>query len=235
MSTALDRRYPSIEGEWEFEFEAEAEAEWEGEAENEWEDEGEQFVNPVRRIYRDAELMAHLSSRAAEAETESEAEAFIGALVPIAAQLIPRAATLVARNAPALIRGATAISRRLRSRQGTRQLVRALPVVVQRTAQSLADQAAAGRTITADGAVRTLATMTNRVLADPSSRRRAVSAVKVFDRRWHQHCRPAPAPRRPRAGLPPRLSAGGPAYRIPGSRSLPRPRPQPRRRVRRRA
>lgn len=230
MSTALDRQYPRIEGEWEFEFEAEAENEWEAEAEYEWEDEGEQFVNPVRRVYRDAELMAHLSARAAEAESEDESEAFIGALVPVIAQLIPRAAALVSRNAPALIRGATAISRRLRSSEGTRQLVRGLPVVIQRTAQSLADQASSGRPITADVAVRTLATMTNRVFGDPSTARRAVSAVKVFDRRWHQRSRQSGS----RVGRPTALSAGGPAYRASRTTSPPRPAPQSRRRVRRR-
>ena len=60
-----------IEGEAEVEFDFEAEAEAEAETEYEWEleeeyeEEGEGFVNPIRRIYRDAELMAHLSARAA--------------------------------------------------------------------------------------------------------------------------------------------------------------------------
>ena len=47
--------------------EAEAEPEAEGELEDEFEDEDEEeaegFVNPVRRIYRDAESMAHLAVR----------------------------------------------------------------------------------------------------------------------------------------------------------------------------
>src|SRR6266700_78430 len=83
------------ETEAEFDFEVEAESEYEGEAEGEYEEEaeeeGEAFVNPVRRIYRDAELMAHLSTRAAQTESEAEAEAFVAALVPIAGRLIPRA------------------------------------------------------------------------------------------------------------------------------------------------
>ena len=59
------------EAEYDFEFETEAEAEFEEELED------EAFVNPIRRIYPDAELMAHLSSEAARAEGEEEAEAFI--------------------------------------------------------------------------------------------------------------------------------------------------------------
>src|SRR4051794_1925876 len=174
------------ENEAEFEFEFEVEAELETEAEDEFEDEDEAFVNPVQRIYRDAELMAHLAGNAATAEGEEEAEAFIGALVPIAARLIPRAASLVSRNAPALIRGATRIVRRLRKDPATRRLVRAMPVVLQRTAQSLADQAASGRPVTADSAMRTLARMTGRVLGTPHSCRRALGAVGVFDRRYRR-------------------------------------------------
>lgn len=180
------------EGEFEFEFEAEAEAEAESEDEDEFEaemeEEAEGFVNPVRRVYRDAELMAHLANRAALTESESEAEAFIGALIPMAARLIPRAARLISGNAPALVKGATRIVRRLRRDPATRRLVNGFPVVLQRTAQSLADQAAAGKPIDADAVVRTLGTMTGRVLRGGNARR-AVSAVDVFNRRYHRRRR----------------------------------------------
>jgi hypothetical protein len=180
-----------MEGEYEFEFEAEAESEMESEAEleEEFEDEAEEeaegFVNPVRRIYRDAESMAHLAVRAERAQSEAEAEAFIGALVPLAAKLIPRAAKLISRNAPTLVKGASRIARQLRRSPQGRRLVRGLPVVLQRTAQSLADQAANGRDIDASTVVRTLGTMTGRVLG-PRRRRRAIRAVNTFDRRWQR-------------------------------------------------
>ncbi|MGZ4448707.1 MAG: hypothetical protein ACXVWZ_03055 [Nocardioides sp.] len=200
------------EEEYEFEFEAEAEMESEGELEAELEAEAEEeaegFVNPVRRVYRDAETMAHLAVRAERAQSESEAEAFIGALVPIAARLIPRAASLLSRNAPALIRGATRIARRLRRSPQTRRLVRALPVVLQRTAQSLADQAASGRPIDATTVVRTLGTMTGRVLRQPASPMRAVT---TFDRRWQRRAR-WNARRRP-ATRAYRVYSGRPGYR----------------------
>src|SRR6478609_1035428 len=239
MSSALNHRYPTVQGEFEdeseLEFEAEDELELEDESEfedefedeaflgairgiagavgnllgegetedeDENEDESEAFVNPVQRIYRDAELMAHLSRQAADAEGEEESEAFIGALIPIAARLIPRAASLVARNAPALIRGATKIVRKLRRDPTTRRLIRAMPVVLQRTAQSLADQAMAGRPITAGTAVNTLVRMTGRVLGSPAGRQSAVRAVDIFDDRFRRRARRRPAP-----GM-----AGGPAY-----------------------
>jgi hypothetical protein len=177
------------EGEEEFEFEFEAEAETEEEAEEEYEDEA--FVNPVRRIYPDAELMAHLSTRAAQAESEAEAEAFLGALVPIASRLIPRAAGVLARTAPALIRGTTALGRRLRRNPATRRYVAALPVVLQRTAQSLADQAASGRPVSADAAISTLTRIARRVLNAPTDRNRAIHAVRTFDGRYHRRGRRA--------------------------------------------
>ncbi|MCW2846636.1 MAG: hypothetical protein JWR90_610 [Marmoricola sp.] len=201
--TTLNYRYPAIqgegegeyedelEGEYEFEFEAEAEAELESETEledefeEEAEEEAEGFVNPVRRIYRDAELMAHLSMQAAATRSEAEAEQFIGALVPLAARLIPRAASLLSRNAPTLMRGTRRIVRQLRRNPRTRRLVAAMPVVLQRTAQSLADQAASGGSIDADAVIGTLGTMTDRVLRG-SGRGRAMRSIDVFNRRWHR-------------------------------------------------
>ena len=202
-----------LEDEAEFEFEFEAEAESEEEYEDE--DEQESFANPVRRVYRDAELMAHLSTRAAQTESEAEAEAFIGALVPLAAKLIPRAASLLSRNAPSLIRGATRITRQLRRDPRTRRLVQAMPVILQRTAQSLADQAANGQDIDAAGALDTLSTVTGRVLAGPR-RGRAVGAVQVFNRRYHRRNRRGA--RRPGYGG---LGSGAPGYGTAGYGSVP--------------
>ncbi|MFC4786543.1 hypothetical protein ACT8ZV_18865 [Nocardioides sp. MAHUQ-72] len=222
----LESEYETeLEEEFEFEFEAEAEMEMESEAEleEEFEDEAEEeaegFVNPVRRIYRDAETMAHLAVRAERAQSEAEAEAFVGALVPIAARLIPRAASVLARNAPALIRGATRIARRLRRSPQTRRMVRALPVVLQRTAQSLADQAANGVPIDATTVVRTLGTMTGRVLRQPAS---PVRAVTTFDRRWQRR---AAWNARRRGNRPYRVYSGRPGrgYRRPVARPAVRP------------
>jgi hypothetical protein len=175
------------DGEYEVEFEFEAEAETEEEAEEEYEDEA--FVNPVRRIYPDAELMAHLSTRAAQTSNEGEAEAFFGALVPIVSKLIPRAAGVLVRNAPALIRGTSALGCRLRRNPATRRYVTALPVILQRTAQSLADQATSGRTVTPDEAVSTLTRIAGRILRTRPERDRAVRAVNTFDRRYHRRSR----------------------------------------------
>ncbi|GAA1654315.1 hypothetical protein GCM10009744_53190 [Kribbella alba] len=203
------------DGEYEVEFEFEVEAETEEEAEEEYEDEA--FVNPVRRIYPDAELMAYLSTKAAQTSNEAEAEAFFGAMVPIMSKLIPRAAGVLARNAPALIRGTSALGRRLRRNPATRKYVVAMPVILQRTAQSLADQTAAGRPVTADTAIATMTRIAGRVLRTPPERDRAVRAVSTFDRRYRRRSRSqspgATSPRRRRRQAPPRTARRRPARR----------------------
>jgi hypothetical protein len=174
---------PQREGEWEFE------AEYEGE------------VNPIRRIYPDA-LMEHLGHAAAEAESEEEAEAFIGALVPLAARLIPRAASAVMRVAPNLIRGVAGAARTLRANPATRPLVRALPTVVRRTTATLARQAQQGRRVTPQAAVRTLARQTSRVIGSPAQCAQAYRRSRALDRTYHRSAGPVASATGPAASLP---------------------------------
>ncbi len=178
------------------------------EYEGEWEYEME--VNPIRRVYPDA-LMEHLGHAAAEAESEEEAEAFIGALVPLAARLLPRAASSVMRVAPNLIRGAAGAARALRRNPATRQLVRTLPTVVRQTTANLARQAAQGRPITPQGAVRTLARQTARVVGSPQRSTQAFRRSRALDRRFHHAAGPVASATGPAAdgdGMDPSLDGG---------------------------
>jgi hypothetical protein len=154
------------------------------------EGEEESEVNPIRRVYPDA-LMEHLGHAAAEAESEAEAEAFLGALVPLAARLIPRAASVVTRVAPNLIRGVTSAARVLRANPSTRPLVRALPMVVRRTAAQLARQAQQGRPVTPQAAVRTLARQTSQVISSPQQCMQAYRRSRALDRQYHRGAGPA--------------------------------------------
>ncbi|MEU1275429.1 hypothetical protein [Streptomyces sp. NPDC005799] len=174
--------------EFEEEFLHEYEAEGEFEYEYESESEAEGMTNPLRRIYPDA-LMEHLGHAAAEAESEEEAEAFIGALAPIAVGLARRAAPAVIRHAPQLVRGLAGVTRTLRRNPATRPLVRALPTIAVRTAGSLARQVARGRPVTARSAARTLAGQTAAVLSDPRRRRAVLRRARTMDRRYHQAVR----------------------------------------------
>jgi hypothetical protein len=161
-------------GEYEYEYEGEYELELEEES----------FANPIRRVYPDA-MMEHLAHAAMEAESEAEAEAFAGALVPLAARLLPRVAPVIARAAPGLVRAASGVVRTLRANPTTRPLVRAVPTILRRTTADIARQSARGP-VSADAAVRTLARQTQHVLCNPGPRRRALQRNVALDRRYHQ-------------------------------------------------
>jgi hypothetical protein len=159
-----------------------------GQAEGECEGEGEcesEGLNPIRRVYPDA-MMEHLGHAAATARTEAEAEAFLGALIPIAARLIPRVAPTIMRAAPALIRGVANVGRTLLRSPTVRPLVQAVPGIVRGTVRDIAGQVARGQAVSGRAAVQTLARNTYRTLSDP---RRAVQAYRrsrAVDRRYHR-------------------------------------------------
>lgn len=178
--------------------EYELEGEFEGEMEGEFELESE--LNPIRRVYPDA-LMEHLGHAATVARNEAEAEAFIGALVPLATTLLPRLAPAAARVAarvipravgmmrnvaPRLISGVARTTRLLRRNPATRQLVRTLPAVVRGTVANIARQYARGQRVTPQTAGRTLARYTARVLSSPQTVVRAYRRSRALDRRYHQ-------------------------------------------------
>jgi hypothetical protein len=180
-----------------------AQPELEAEYEGEWESE----LNPIRRVYPDA-LMEHLGHAAAEAQSEAEAEALVGALIPLAARLIPRIAPAIMRTAPQLIRGVSRVARTLRTNPVTRPMVRAIPTVVRRTTADLARQVSRGRPITTGGAARTLARQTAQVLGDPRQCVAAYRRSRALDRRYH---RAAPA-----AAAPPGLMPAAPIGMLAG-------------------
>jgi hypothetical protein len=157
--------------------------EYEGEFEWEFETDGE--MNPQQRIYPSA-LMEHLGHAAATAESEAEAEAFLGAMIPIAARLLPRVAPTVMRVAPTLIRGVAGAGRTLLRSPTFRPLVRAMPTVVRGTVANIARQVAQGRPITAQTALRTLAGQTARVLSNPQRAALALRRCRALDRQYHQ-------------------------------------------------
>jgi hypothetical protein len=164
------------------EGELELEGEWE--AEYEGEEEGEYEANPIRRVYPDA-LMEHFGHAASTARSEAEAEAFVGALVPLAARVVPRVAPAVLRAAPQLVRGVARVTRTLRRNPATRPLVRAVPTIVRRTTANLARRAARGQPVTPRVAVRTLAGQTARVLSSPRQCVHAYRRSRALDRRYH--------------------------------------------------
>lgn len=122
-------------------------------------------------------LMEHLGQMAARARNEAEAEAFIGALLPLAARVIPRAAPTLLRSAPALITGLAGLTRRLRSDPTTRPLVRAIPTILRNTARNIGRQTGA---VAPRAAARTLAQQSVRVLGSPQQRSRALRTSRAL-------------------------------------------------------
>jgi hypothetical protein len=155
----------------------------ESELEEEWEDEA--LLNPIRRVYPDA-LMEHMAHAAAGAESEAEAEAFLGALIPLAARAIPAVAPTILRAAPGLIRGVSGIAQTLLRNPSTRQLVRTLPTIVRRTATVLARGQQQGRSATPAAAARTLAGQAARVLSSPAQCARAYRQSRTLDATYHR-------------------------------------------------
>lgn len=207
------------EGEFELEGEYEFEGESEFEGEGEFELEGEYEINPQQRVYNEA-LMEHLGHAAAEAETEEEAEAFIGALVPLAARVATRAAPAIMRAAPQLMRSVGGVARTLMRSPTTRPLMRAIPTIVRRTAATVARQTGRGQRVTPSGAVRTLARQTARVLSSPQRSVQAYRRSRALDGRFHR------TPRRGAAAAPGRRVARPgrrPPVRRPGYAAGPRP------------
>lgn len=144
----------------------------------------EEELNPIRRIYPDA-MMEHLGHAAAEAQTEAEAQALAGAIVPLAARIVPRAAPVILRAAPGLACGVARVVHALRRSPSTRALVRTVPSIVRNTAISLARQASSGRPVTPQTAIRTLAGQTARVLGSPRHAARVFRRSQQLDGQFH--------------------------------------------------
>jgi hypothetical protein len=131
--------------------------------------------------------MDRFAQLAAEADDEAEAEAFLGALVPLAARLLPQAASSIMRVAPQLIRGLAGTARAIHSSPAGRQLLRTAGTVVRRTARDIAQQAGQGRPVSARMAVQSLARNTYRTMGNPSQVRKAMLRTPRARRRLAMH------------------------------------------------
>jgi hypothetical protein len=194
---------------YEYEFESESLPELESESVGESSHESAHEVSPIRKIYADA-MMEHMAHMVAEAESEQEAaEGFLpliplvaSKLLPLAAKALPKVAKMlpkitrvVNRVTPQLTRGVTRITRTLFRNPRTRPLVRTIPSIARRTVANIARQAATGRPVTPQAAVRTLAQQTRTVLRNPRHRALAIRRSYTLDRNIHRAIgTPAPRP-----------------------------------------
>lgn len=210
--------------------ESEDEDEYEDESAFESEYEAEQEVSPIRKIYPDA-MMEHLGELAAEAESEEEAaEHFLPligmaaskllpvvakAIAPGAKKALPKIAGTVMKASPKLTKGIGTIAKTLHRNPQTRHLLKTVPTIARRTVGTIAKQAAHGRHITPQGAVRTLARQAKHVLGNPRHRHHALRRHHRLERTLHRRVAPGMA----RPHIRHRYGAYAPRYgvRAPGA------------------
>ena len=183
-----------------YQYESESLPEFEVEAAGESSHEAAHELNPVRKVYQDA-MMEHLAHEVAEAQSEQEAaEGFLpliplvaSKLLPLAAKAIPKIARMLPKVTravngvtPQLTRGVSRITRSLFRNPQTRPLVRTIPSIARRTVANIARQAATGRTVTPQSAVRTLAQQARTVLQNPRHRALAIRRSHSLDRHAHR-------------------------------------------------
>lgn len=135
--------------------------------------ESEGALTPEDRLQVDSYL-EDLGSAAANAQTEAEAEALVGAMVPLACELIPRVKPLMMESSPAMVAGLGAATRLLYGDRRTRPLIRTLPTVLHHTAAVLNRDKLNGRKPTPERVVKVLANQAAKVVSSPQQTRRAL-------------------------------------------------------------
>ncbi len=129
-------------------------------------------------------LLEDLGYAAEAAQTEAEAEALVGAMVPLAAQLIPRVKPLMMVSSPAMVAGLGAATKLLHRNPKTRPLLRTMPTILHHTAAVLNRDRINGRRPTPKRAVKVLADQAAKVIASPDETRRALQHAREMS---HHH------------------------------------------------
>ncbi|MGY6276570.1 hypothetical protein [Methylomonas sp. MgM2] len=119
--------------------------------------------------------MDYLAEMAYATEDEDEAEAFLGALVPLAAKLLPRLGGAVSRVTPQLISGVSRVGKTLRRHPATRSMIRSLPGIVRNTTRDVARHYSKHGTVTGKQAAKYLARRTYQGLSRPTASRKRLS------------------------------------------------------------
>lgn len=136
--------------------------------EMEWElDSAEIEILSPKQQYDNHKLMEYLGYAAANTESEAEAEAFVGALVPLAARLNPRTASIIKRSSPGFIGGLSAATKILHRNPRTRHLIHTFPTILRRTSAEINRQLQQGKNVTPKTAVNTLADRAYWVMRSP--------------------------------------------------------------------
>lgn len=139
--------------------------------EYEFEAEGEGEVSAGARPHIEA-AMEYLGKAAAEAETDEEANAYLSALAPLAAQLVPSISSHLLRSSTGLIPETISMARLLRQ-NGMRPLIRTLPTALGATTADLARKRSASGGFSPQTAVRSFAQNAHKIISNPRASHQA--------------------------------------------------------------
>lgn len=131
-----------------------------------------------------AMLMEYLGHAATQTESEAEAAAFIGALLPIAAEIFPSAAPALIHSSPNLLRGLVGATRILRRDPATRSLVCTLPTILRRTAANMKRQISQGVPVTQRTSMISLAKEMHRILSSSEQTQQVVQRSQTARQRY---------------------------------------------------
>jgi len=169
------------------------------------------------------ELLEHLGHAAEAAETDDEAEAFAGAMIPVAVRCEPGAEGILHFVLPVLLSGLAGAILYLRRYPRTRVLIRTLPTVVQRTVAEIIRRHGRGHFVSAQAARHIFARQMQSVLGSARPLVTVVRRSRALDGHFHRvHRLARPARTRIAGGPLPRLRV--PGMRIPRARIMRIPR-----------
>lgn len=137
------------------------------------------------------EVMAeHLAHMAANSQSEAEAEAFLGAMIPMIARGVSAATPALTRIAPRLIRPMAQAGRALFRNQRTRPLLRTMPQIARRTISTLSrNMGSNGQVPTEQTAARALASNVAQVLGSPQKTAQIMRRSRVIHNRTCAQCK----------------------------------------------
>jgi hypothetical protein len=141
-------------------------------------------LTPGQRAELEA-LLEHLGHAAVQARRGAEAQALVGAMVPVAVRLVTTTPSVLLPGIPVIVGAAAVVARALGSSANTRPFLRVLPAIVVRTLEQAAGRGTVGRAPGPADPVDVLAEETRKVLSSPESCVRIYRQSCSADRRFH--------------------------------------------------
>jgi len=172
-----------------FEYEDELEVfeDLEMEAESDWEGD---YMDMEGGSLEDTILeMEMLAEAASEAETEEEADEFLGLLGGLATSLLPKAISLGRKFLPKIARGVAGFFRKKLHSPTGRKMIKMAPQVLRNVARGAARRYGQGRPITPGWLLKNVANQTYRAARNPHIAQRALRNHHRYVQRSRHHPR----------------------------------------------